>query len=279
MAGTNDTNKRSAVRRLGIDFCLRNMTPNPGDIYRTKICGGVAVAWVNSYSAVVVKTRWATLLFDPVGMDVPEGVFLDLVAISHGHSDHWDPRLVARLQQRPESQVAAAPILAAKLENNPSSHAVRRLQPGDYLTVADATVTALRCDHAADEPLAFQVKTSDGVTVYLPGDTTPFQDMTQLPALHRPEGQCGATGMGQDNALQEDQSGVDVLVWMGTSLSDGARIAQLVRPQVFLTYAITPPSAAGRAYSILTGLTPEAPFQALDRHQVFVYPKPMIESI
>ncbi len=84
------------------------MTFNPGDIYRTKISRGVALAWVNSYSALVVKTPGATLLFDPVGMDVPEGISLDLVAISHGHSDHWDPPLVARLQQRPESRVAAA---------------------------------------------------------------------------------------------------------------------------------------------------------------------------
>ncbi len=250
------------------------MTFNPGDIFRTKVSRGIAIAWVNSYSAVVVKTPGATLLFDPVGMDVPEGVSLDLVAISHGHSDHWDPRLVARLQQRPESQVAASANLAAQLENNPSSHAVRRLQPGDELTVADATVTALRCDHAAVEPLAFQVKTSDGMTVYLPGDTTPFQEMTHLPAPLCSTGQCAA-----NDRRRGDPSKVDVLAWMGTSLSDGARIAQLVLPKVFLTYAITPPAAASRAYSMLTALTPEAPFQALDRHQVFVYPPPRGEAL
>ena len=246
--------------------------------YRTKISRGVALAWVNSYSGLVVKTPGATLLFDPVGMDVPEGVSLDLVAISHGHSDHWDPRLVARLQQRPELQVAASANLAAQLETNSPSHVVRRLQPGDELTIADATVTALRCDHAAVEPLAFQVKTSDGLTVYLPGDTTPFPEMTHLPALLRPEAQCAAEDSGQEDP-HEDPLGVDLLVWMGTSLNDGARIAQLVQPQVFLSYAITPPAAAGRAYSILTGLTPEVPFQALDRHQVFVYPPPTGDAL
>ena len=41
------------------------------DIYHTRVSHGVALAWVNSYSAVVVKTSDATMLFDPVGMEVP----------------------------------------------------------------------------------------------------------------------------------------------------------------------------------------------------------------
>ena len=97
---------------------LAQMNNVSTDIYRTQVSRGVAIAWVNSYSAVVVKTSGATLLFDPVGMDVPGDVPLDLIVISHGHSDHWEPKLIAELQGRTGSTVAASHYLAAKLENN-----------------------------------------------------------------------------------------------------------------------------------------------------------------
>ena len=296
------------------------------DIYHTPVRCGVALAWVNSYSAVVVKSPGATLLFDPVSMDVPEGVSLDLIAVSHGHSDHWDPKLVARLQGLTRAPVVASPYLTSRLTahesvrntgqapasgraNNPTSflsergargdclhwpevprpeapraetpgtedpaypvshevidhqHSgrVRPVSPGDELKVGDLTVTALRCDHAAVEPLAFQVRTEDGVIVYLPGDTTPFPEMEHLP--HLP-----AIPLPTSEGNRER---VDVLVWMGTALNDGAEIARLVQPRQFLTYAIGPPAAGERAHSILTGLTPEAPFQVLARNQVFSYP-------
>lgn len=244
------------------------------DIYNTAVSEGVALAWVNSYSAVVVKTSGATLLFDPVGMELPSDVSLDLIAISHGHSDHWEPSLVTELQGRTGSAVAAAPSLTAKLgqsgaEIPPTPLLKRRptedilsLVPGDEIEVRGTTVSALRCDHAAEEPLAFRVRSPDGVTVYLPGDTTPFPELERLPkAVSDKRSQEPETG-----------SGVDVLCWMGTALTDGAEIARLVQPRVFLSYAITPPAAGERAYGILTGLTPEIPFRALDRHQVFLWP-------
>ena len=263
------------------------------DIYRTEISRGVALAWVNSYSAVVIKTPGATLLFDPVGMEVPSDAPLDLIAISHGHSDHWEPALIAELQGRTGSTVAASPSLAAKLrqsgdeipptsllergasgyvaDRGPSARDAKDLEhlreivslaPGEEITVGGTTLTALRCDHAAVEPLAFQVSTLDGVTVYLPGDTTPFPEMAQLPNTDSEK-----PGHGQTTGR-----GVDVLCWMGTALADGAKIARLVQPKVFLSYAITPPAAGDRAYEILTALTPDIPFQALDRHQVFLWP-------
>ena len=265
------------------------------DIYRTQVNQGVAIAWVNSYSAVVVKTSGATLLFDPVGMEVPADAPLDLIAITHGHTDHWEPKLITEIQSRTGSTVAAPPNLAAKLRQSgdeiPPTPLLERgakgpdgpgvvglpyakhrgtlrdiisLLPGEEINIGGTTVVALRCDHAAAEPLAFQVCAPDGITVYLPGDTTPFPEMSELPKIA-----SGKPGQGQLTG-----QGCDVLCWMGTALTDGAKIAQLVQPQIFVSYAITPKAAGDRAYGILTGLTPDIPFQALERHQVFLWPGP-----
>ena len=264
------------------------MHRNRSEIYDIQVDRGVALAWVNSYSAVVTKTPGATLLFDPVSMEVPEGVSLDLIAVSHSHSDHWDPPLVAALQQRTLAVLAMSPSLAQRLGGGeiPTTPLykwgelgsgasrsqipwgeVRPLQPGDELEIGDVTVTALRCDHAAVEPLAFQVRTGDGLTVYLPGDTTPFPEMEQLPRHDH----SGSSAIPVPEA-EGPKPRLDILLWMGTALNDGARIAELVKPKVFLTYAIAPPAAGVRAREILSSLTPLLPLRSLERHEVFSYP-------
>ena len=244
------------------------------DIYHLQLDRGLALAWVNSYSAVVVRTPGATLLFDPVSLRVPEDVSLDLIAVSHGHSDHWDQGLVAELLQRTGAVVAASPFLASRLNRSgpgqvaPASKGVggvAAMLPGDQLRIGDVTVAALRCDHAVTQPLAFLVRTTDNLTVYLPGDSTPFPGMSCL-------GSRKAASSEDDFSNPGPESGPDVMLWMGTALGDGARIAELVRPKVLVTYAIAPPAAGARAQRILTRLTPEVQFHALERHQVFLYP-------
>ena len=254
------------------------------DIYRVNPASGLALAWVNSYSGTVIKTPGTTLLFDPVSLEVPEDASLDLIGISHGHSDHWDHPLVTALHQRTRAVVATSHFLASKLpallpraEDPPSSLAGREekplpgsviaLEPGEWLRVGDVTVAALRCDHAAEEPLSFLVRTDDDLVVYLPGDTTPFPAMRRLPDVPHPR---SISSRGEDGW----QAGmdVDILLWMGTALDDGARITRLVQPKVLVSYAIEPQAAGVRARGLLTRLTPSIPLHTLECGQVFVYP-------
>jgi hypothetical protein len=260
------------------------MNQSSTDIYHVNPASGLALAWVNSYSGTVIKTPGATLLFDPVSLEVPEDVSLDLIAISHGHSDHWDHPLVAALQQRTRAVVATSHFLASKVPplplhavdtpstlprraERPLPGSVVALEPGEWLRVGDVTVAALRCDHAAEEPLSFLVRTDDDLVVYLPGDSTPFPAMRRLPFVPHPRS-LSSRGMDGSQAARH----VDVLLWMGTALEDGARITRLVQPKVLVSYAIAPPAAGVRARGLLTRLTPGIPLHTLVHQQVFVYP-------
>ena len=279
------------------------MNQNSPDVYHINPAGGLALAWVNSYSGTVIKTPGATLLFDPVSLAVPEDICLDLIAISHGHTDHWDPPLVTALHQRTRAVVATSHFLASRVPaippqsvetaptsagqgsfgstphpgthpdpgatcsaENPPPGSVVALEPGEWVRVGDVPAAALRCDHAAEEPLSFLVRTDDNLVVYLPGDSTPFPTMTRLPHVPIP----GSSSSNMDGRQAEMH--VDILLWMGTALEDGARIARLVQPKVLVSYAITPPAAGVRAMGLLTRLTPEIPVYTLERNQVFMYP-------
>lgn len=219
------------------------MTASASGIFDADVANGLALAWVNSYSAVAVRSRHATVLVDPVSMSVPSGAALDVIAVSHDHSDHWDPGLVCELQQRTGARVAASPPLAERLTRVGCANVIP-MRPGDSLPAVGLTLLACRCDHAAIEPLSFVLLTAGGWKVYLPGDTTPFPEMP---------------------------SDADVVFWTGTSLADGAEIARQVNPRLFLTYAIDPPRAGERAMGILTAQAPQVEFRALRRHEVFHY--------
>ncbi len=209
----------------------------------------IALAWVNSYSAVVVRTPNVAFLFDPVAMPVEPNLQVDVIAISHDHCDHWDPELVTRLQGHTGSLVATSSFLAEQLNTLPSDK-VTGMEVEGCLEVRSAQLIAQRCDHSARQPLSFLLRSEDGITLYHPSDSTPFPEMEEVRKKYRPR----------------------ILLYMGTSFEAGARIAQIVQPEALVSYRIEPEAAGDRARRILTSLTPEVRYVALKRHEVFVYP-------
>lgn len=218
------------------------------DIFSTRVGRGeLALAWVNGYSSVVVRSPETMVAFDPVGLPVEALGAVDLVAVTHEHNDHWDPDLVEGVLKQTPAQVVTTPFLASRLpvENG----RVRGMRPGERVEMGDLELEALPCDHAAREPLSFLLRTRDGLTLYHPSD-----------------------GLPSPWATPAGDGGVDLLLYLGTSLETGARFAELVQPKAVVTYRVEPRAAHSRAKAILTSRTPGIPFTALRRHQVYRYP-------
>lgn len=139
------------------------------------------------HSCVLLDTGSARLLFDPGAFSSGfEGVRdLDAILITHQHFDHLDGKRLPAL-------VAANPTAALVVDEDTVAEttklglAAEQVNPGDRLTLAGATVTAVGGRHATIHP-DFAMPTNAGYLVddgafYHPGDAlfVPEQDIDVL---------------------------------------------------------------------------------------------------
>src|SRR5206468_1601801 len=93
----------------------------------------------------------------------------DSVLITHTHRDHLDVYALPIIAQRqPHAQFIGPPTARAKLrELGIAAERIITLRPGESLTVADATLTAIPARHQASAPDAqgYVVRTGD-VSLY-----------------------------------------------------------------------------------------------------------------
>jgi L-ascorbate metabolism protein UlaG (beta-lactamase superfamily) len=148
------------------------------------------------------------LIFDPVGVTLPENVSPDAVVVTHEHLDHFDRRLVAEWREKLGTTVLGSEYIARCLDGKATV-----LQIGQSVSVGDIRLAAERCDHPGNEPLSFVIMPNDLPAIYHSGDGDPFPEMARLRRDHEPL----------------------VMLYTGASMKKAAKIAGLVRPKVILS--------------------------------------------
>ena len=207
--------------------------------------GKLAITWFNSYSGVVVKTPEATLIFDPVKASLGDYVQADAIVITHEHLDHFDPVLAMELHRKTKAPILTTPFVARSL---PGGN-VKALKVGDCFAVKDVKLHALRCDHPANEPLSFAISTRTGITVYHPGDSDPFPEMAEIVSEYRPA----------------------IVLYVGTSLGNAARIARLVKPRTIVSY-YTDAESQRRLNELIQKEAPGTKARTIKRFEIYQYP-------
>lgn len=139
------------------------------------------------HSCVLLDTGSARLLFDPGAFSSDfEGVRdLDAILITHQHFDHLDgKRLPALVEANPSAALIVDEDTVA--ETTKLGLTAKQVEPGDEVTVAGATVTAVGGRHATIHP-DVAMPTNAGYVVddgafYHPGDAlfVPEQDIDVL---------------------------------------------------------------------------------------------------
>jgi len=137
----------------------------------------------NIYATLLVIADSLTILFDPIEIDPQAYRDVDIVIVTHEHIDHFDKGLIKRLHDESRCEVLTTPFVAKQLE---CLEWVIALKPGDFYNVKGVWIYAEQCEHAANDPLTFIIKTRH-FSVFHPGDSDFFPQMGSIRDRYAPD--------------------------------------------------------------------------------------------
>jgi L-ascorbate metabolism protein UlaG (beta-lactamase superfamily) len=170
--------------------------------------GELALAWLNSHASIMLKTVGATIVFDPVGVVLPEDICPDAAVVTHEHVDHFDCRLLDGWQEKLGTIVFGSAYVVGRMRGKGMV-----LRVGQSVSVGDIRLVAKPCDHPANEPLSVVIVPSGLPAIYHSNDSAPFAEMARIRDEYEPY----------------------LLIYTGASISKAAHIAEMVRPKLIVS--------------------------------------------
>ena len=118
----------------------------------------------------------------------PKELDFDVLLISHGHYDHFDPDSVPALMENGKTRLIGAKDVKAECDALGLTENLTFIAVGDRVTDGDFTVTAMPCDHGelAPDALGLLIEIG-GKRIYSMGDTCYRPDLLTDPRLQDPD--------------------------------------------------------------------------------------------
>jgi L-ascorbate 6-phosphate lactonase len=114
----------------------------------------------------------------------PKELTFDMLLVSHGHYDHFDPDSVPALMENGKTHLIGAKDVKAECDTLGLTERLTFIAVGDTVTDGDFTVTALPCDHGELAPDALGLLVEiNGKRIYSMGDTCYRPDLLTDPRL------------------------------------------------------------------------------------------------
>ena len=114
----------------------------------------------------------------------PGELVFDILLVSHGHYDHFDPDSVPALMENGTTRLIGAKDVKAECDALGLTERLTFIAVGDTVTDGDFTVTAMPCDHGelAPDALGLLIEIA-GKRIYSMGDTCYRPDLLTDPRL------------------------------------------------------------------------------------------------
>ena len=145
--------------------------------------GQVAFMWLGegigqwagmATAGVMVKTSQHTIIIDPADVLPSDAInalkSLDLILITHEHSDHFNPDSTVAIHARTGAPVIASAGVYPFLQESIASDKLVEMLPDDVKTVNEITVRAIPAVHPADRPVMYLINI-DGLTIFHGSDS------------------------------------------------------------------------------------------------------------
>lgn len=161
------------------------------------------LTWLGHATFVLETPGGKRVMLDPWvtgNPATPEGAAdpgpLDVILVSHGHSDHTGDLVRLAKEKQPKAVVGMLELMAwAESQGVENTVAMNK---GGSTTVEGITVTLTHAFHSSSvegpdgpiytgEPAGIIVELEDGYTIYFAGDTTVFSDMALIGELYSPD--------------------------------------------------------------------------------------------
>src|SRR4051812_13207382 len=192
--------QKSSEKR-GLDGHAHVLHPSPAVRKCYSVPMALSITWLGHATFLLQSPGGKKILFDPWVTGNPKSPdsaknlgALDLVLITHGHSDHTgDAVAIARSSG---AQVVAPYEVSVWLGSKGLQH-VTGMNPGGTLNVLGLSITMVPAVHSSSVEedgkivylgvaTGYVVRFEDGLTIYFAGDTSIFGDMRLIGEMYHP---------------------------------------------------------------------------------------------
>jgi len=145
--------------------------------------------WAGTASAgVMVKTSKQTIIIDPADVLPSDAInalkSLDLILITHEHSDHFNADSTVAIHERTGAPVVVSAGVYPFLQKRIANDKLVEMLPNGVETVKEVKVTAIPAIHPADRPVMYLINV-DGLTIFHGSDSGFADELNDIgPEVH-----------------------------------------------------------------------------------------------